>query len=226
MALRVLTLVFALTLMHIDGIWAQPNRGSTNKKKSDYATVRAGYGWTMSNDVYQRYFNPEDGIASSSAGSALLNFGVGPKLWLGNKNAALSLEGQAIWGMATYSVSDPKGYGSLGVPIMAKLNFLGLSGTAGQGSLGYAVGAGIQYSITELYGLKDEFKIKGVKRDFFRTYIVQGNIGFGVHGFALSGLFRYGFNMGTKSSLYSIGLQYDFNVPMLKEISNKESLLW
>lgn len=44
-----------------------------------------GYGLTASNDLYQRYINPDDGKTKPSAGSALLNIGMGPKIWLGGK---------------------------------------------------------------------------------------------------------------------------------------------
>lgn len=217
---------FGMLIMVVTLVVAQPSRNSSNKKKTAYSSVSGGYGWTMSNDLYHVYTNPEDGIASPSSGSAILNFGAGPKLWLGNNRASLSVEGQAVWGILALSSKENKGLGSLAVPLMAKLNFQGLSGAGGQGSIGYSIGAGIQYSKTELYGLKEEFAIKGVTREFFRTYIVQANFGFGVHGFATSGFVRYGFNPDEKSKVLSVGLQYDFNVPKLKEISNKESLLW
>ena len=104
-------------------------------------TLRAqvGYGFTLTNDLYHRYANPADGIASRSAGSAILNLGAGPKIWLGGQNMSLSLEAQACIGFLGLAVKDYKGLGTVSYPIMAKLNFNGLSGLYREGRLGFSV---------------------------------------------------------------------------------------
>jgi hypothetical protein len=184
-----------------------------------------GYGLTASNDLYQRYVNPDDGKSKPSAGSVLLNIGMGPKIWLGGKNMSFSAEAQAVLGILGLSASEYKGLGTFSVPVIAKLNFKGLSTFDREGKLGWSIGGGIQYNKTELYGLTEEFAKKGVNRKFFHTYIVQGGFGFGLSGFTAHGIIRYGFNSDDKTSTVNIGLQYDFNAPMLKKITNPESEL-
>ena len=193
---------------------------------STFAYAQFGYGFTVSNDLYQRYVNPKDDIASPSAGSAILNLGVGPKIWIGNKNFSFSAEGQAVLGILAVSSKDNKGFGSIAFPVMGKFNFKGLSTFDKEGKMGFSIGGGIQQNKTEFYGLSDEFAAKGVKRNYFMTYITQASYGFGLSGFTAQGFVRYGFNPDIKNiSTLNIGLQFDFNAPMLKKITNPESEL-
>lgn len=191
-------------------------------------TVNAqfGYGLTASNDMYSRYKNPTDNIASPSSGSAVLNFGVGPKIWIGGKKVSFSAEGQAVLGIFSLSTKDYKGLGSMAFPLLAKLNFKGLSTFDREGKTGFSIGGGIQYSKTEFFGLQEKYAALGVKRSYFQTYIIQAGFGFGISGFTAHGIVRYGFNPDDKKvNTLNIGLQYDFNLPMLKKISNPESEL-
>lgn len=189
------------------------------------ANGQVGFGATASNDLYQRYANPSDVVASRSAGSALLNFGVGPKIWVGGQNFSVSLEAQANLGLLAFSMQDYKGLGALGIPIMAKFNFAGLSTFNKDGRLGMSVGGGIQYFRTELYGLKPDYSGKGVTREYIRTYVVQLGYGFGLSGFSAQAFVRYGFDPDTDASALNVGIQYDFNLPMLKKIADPASAL-
>lgn len=185
-----------------------------------------GYGLTATTDIYQRFTNPkENNNYGRSAGSFLLNFGVGPKIWIGGKNLSFSAEAMANIGLFGLGFKDFKGLGMASFPIIGKLNFNGLSGLDKEGKLGFHIGGGIQYSRTELYGLSDKYDDLGVQRKLFKTYIAQVGYGFGISGFALQGFGRYGWNKDSKANIFSIGLQYDFNLPMLKKITSKESSL-
>jgi hypothetical protein len=190
---------------------------------SQIAMAQFGYGLTITNDIYHRYTNPKttSNNAYRSAGSAILNLGVGPKIWIGGKNTSLSLEAQAVWGMLGFAVKDFKGLGTVAYPILAKINFNGLSGLDREGRLGLSLGGGIQYARTELYGVNDKF---GVERSLYRTYVVQAGYGFGLTGFGVAGFARYGWNK-EKANALSIGLQWDFNADQLKKISRPESSL-
>ena len=184
-----------------------------------------GYGFTLTNDLYHRYANPKDGLASRSAGSAILNIGGGPKIWIGGQNISFSAEAQATIGFLGLATNDYKGLGTAAFPIMGKLNFNGLSGLDREGRMGLSIGGGIQYSRTELYGLDEEYIAQGVQRKLYKTYIAQAGYGFGLSGFGLQGYLRYGWNKDTKANIMAIGLQWDFNLKMLKKISNPESSL-
>jgi hypothetical protein len=180
-----------------------------------------GYGITMNNDIYHRYTNPLDSTgASRSAGSALLNLSVGPKIWIGGPKFSISAEAQAGIGFLGLALKDYKGLGTASFPILVKLNFKGLSSFEKEGMTGFSIGGGIQYSKTELYGLSDKFESKGVERKLFKTYVVQAGYGFGLSGFAVSGFLKYGWNADTKANLATLGIQWDFNLPMTNKISN------
>lgn len=186
---------------------------------------QVGFGMTGSTDLYQRYVNPDDGLASPSSGSAMINFGAGPKIWFGGKGFSLSLEGQAVIGVFAFSVKDYKGLGSLAFPVMAKLNFGGLSGFDKESKMGFSLGGGLQYNRTEIFGLKDTYQKLGVTRDYFRTIVVQAGYGIGISGFIAQGFVRYGFSDDLGANSLNIGIQYDFNLPMLKKIADPASAL-
>lgn len=185
-----------------------------------------GIGATMTHDLYNRYSNPDDGIAHSANGSAFLNLGIGPKIWFGGENLSVSLESQAVIGFLGLSMPDYKGLGNLSFPIMAKLNFAGLSTLNKEGRFGLSLGGGIQYNRTELYYLANKFEERGVERSYFKTYVVHAGYGFGISGFGAQFFVRYGFNpdLDGANSL-NIGLQYDFNGSRLKKIDDPNSRL-
>jgi len=185
-----------------------------------------GIGLTASNDLYQYIQNPDDETGeSTSAGSALLNVGVGPKIWVGGNDFSLSLEAQANLGLLGLSAKDYKGLGIVSFPIMAKMNFKGLSALDKEGRFGWSLGAGIQYSKTELFYLKDSFEEKGGSRAFEKTFVGQVGYGFGISGFSAHVFTRYGYNPDYDAHVFHLGIQYDFNFPKLAKISSPESEL-
>ncbi len=190
------------------------------------ASAQFGIGATLSNDFYNRYSNPSDDIAHSANGSILLNLGLGPKIWVGGESFSISLESQAVIGFFGISVPDTKGLGNLAFPIMAKMNFAGMSGMNKEGRFGLSLGGGIQYNRTELYYLSNDYEERGVERSYFKTYIIHAGYGFGISGFAAQFFVRYGFNpdLDGANSL-NIGIQYDFNFSKLKNIDDPNSRL-
>ena len=184
-----------------------------------------GIGFTVTNDLYMRAANPDDDIASEGAGSALFNLGIGPKIWVGGEKASLSLEASAVIAPLAISVLDYKGVGMAAFPLMAKLNLGGMSALDKEGKFGFYVGAGVQYTRTELFYVTGGFKDDGGTRELFDTYIGQIGYGFGMSGFAASLYTRIGYNTDTKANVFSLGLQFDFNIPKLKEINSPSSSL-
>jgi len=192
---------------------------------SFHLQAQFGYGMTANVDLYQRYTNPDKNEISPSAGNALLNLGLGPKIWLGGKKVSFSAEAMAVLGMTGFSTKDYKGMGMVAIPIMGKLNFNGLSTFDREGALGWNVGGGVQYNRTEAYGLSDEYAQKGITRDYFKTIIAQVGYGYGISGFTMQGFVRYGWNPDNNARTLNIGLISDFNIPMLRKITNPESAL-
>ncbi len=189
------------------------------------AHAQFGYGAVVYWDAYSRYLNPSDDIANRSAGSAVANLGIGPKLWVGGKGVSLSVEATANLGILGLSTKDYKGLGIVSFPLLAQLNFGGSSSFSNSGKLGFSIGGGLQYNKTELYYLSQEYKDKGVTRDFFTTYIGQVGVGFGLNGVVINGFFRYGFHPDSDARTYNMGLQFDLNVFSIKKIDRPESEL-
>lgn len=188
--------------------------------------AQIGYGLTASYDFYQYFANPKDDTGKSrTAGSAILNFGIGPKLWFGGEKFSFSVEGQASLGLLGLSAGDYKGLGLMSVPLMAKLNFGGLSSLDKEGSFGWSFGGGLQYSKTELYYLKDEFETLGGVRKWYKTYIGQVGYGFGMSGFSVAGYLRGGYNSETKACNANVGIQLEFNLNKMKSIDDPASRL-
>jgi len=183
-----------------------------------------GYGATANYNLYQRYTNPAD-VGKDSAGSALLNFGIGPKLWVGGEKFSFSAEATANLGLLGFSVGDYKGLGMLAIPIVGHLNFGGLTNMGKEGKFGLVLGGGIQYNRTELYYTNNDFDELGGTRDYFRTIILEGGYGFGMSGFSGYGILRYGWDPNSNANNFSIGLKFDFNIPKLKMITDPASEL-
>lgn len=186
---------------------------------------QVGIGFTITNDIYQRYNNPADGLAGTSAGSLIMNLGIGPKIWIGGNDVSISLDATANLGVFGIDLNDYKGMGMVAFPIMAHLNFGGLSGLDKEGKFGLTFGGGIQYNKTELYYLKNEDEDNGVKRDLFKTIVAEIGYGFGMTGFTIHPFIRYGWDPDGSANSFNFGIRYDFNIPKLKEISNPESEL-
>lgn len=180
------------------------------------------WGGTIRQELYTRYANPTDDIAARSAGSALLNLGVGPKLWIGGGDFSFSPEASFMLSPLALSTGDFKGLGALSFPILAKFEFFGNSNFNETGKFGFSIGGGLQYSRTELWYLKGSFEEEGVERSFFRTYVIEGDFGYGISGFDVHFFIRYGWSNDTDANTLNIGIGYDFNVPKLKKATDAE----
>lgn len=186
-----------------------------------------GYGLTLTNDMYQVYTNPEDNTnLGRSSGNVLTNLALGPKIWIGNPKIAVSLEAQAGIGFFGYDTKNNKGLGLANFPILAQINFNGVSTFNSELKPGFSLGAGMQYNRTELYGIREKYAAILPERSFFPTYIVQAGGGYGISGFNVSGYVRYGFHPETKASSLNIGLQLDMNYfSYRKNFTNPNSAL-
>ncbi len=183
-----------------------------------------GFGGTVNYNLYQRYTNPED-VGKDSAGSALLNIGFGPKIWIGGEKFSFSAETTANFGLLGFSAGDYKGLGMMAVPIVGHLNFGGLSNMGKEGKFGFIIGGGIQYNRTELYFTTDDFREDGGNREFFETILLEAGYGFGMSGFSGYGILRYGWDPDSNANNFSIGIKLDFNIPKLKKITDPASEL-
>jgi len=122
-------------------------------------SAQFGYGLTLSNDVYNRYENPEDDNqdAYEGNGSLLLNMGVGPKIWFGAPRFSFSLETQAKIGLLGLALKDFKGLGNHSIPVIGRFNFGGLTALDKEGKFGWSIGGGIQFNKTELFYLASDY---------------------------------------------------------------------
>ncbi len=183
---------------------------------------KLGYGFVSRLDFYSRYSNPQDDIASPSAGSVLLNLGLGPKLWLGGEQFSVSAEGAFVYSPFALSTGDFKGLGALAFPVLGRLNFGGLSNVNKEGKFGFSIGAGYQWTRTELYGLQSSFEQLGVRRNYFRNLIGEIGYGYGMGGFSFGLFGRYGRDADQQSNVFSLGMIVNLNSRLLKVTTDPE----
>lgn len=195
--------------------------------KNDILRGQFGAGVAFSNDFYQRYTNPEDNLdLGRSSGSAILNFAIGPKLWIGKPAFSFSVEAQAGISLLGLDVSKFKGLGMSHFPIVGLFNFNGSSALGSEQKKGFSFGGGIQYNRTELYGVTSKYKDQGLTRSFFPTYVLQAGGGFGFNGFVVMGFLRYGFHPDSEARSFNIGIQSDLNIlAFRKNLKNPNSSL-
>lgn len=186
------------------------------------SNAQFGYGITSKTGIYERWSNPEDDVSSRTSGSALINLGVGPKIWLGTSKFSLSVEASANIAPFAFSLKEFKGLGAASFPVLARLNFGGLSGLNKKGTIGVSIGGGVQWAKTELFGLNSEFEEQGVTREFYKSFIGEVAAGFGMSGFTGYLFIRYGANNDIGVKTFNIGVGYDFNVPTLKVFTDPE----
>lgn len=190
------------------------------------AESQVGLGLVGGIDLYQRYANPVDGIASPTSGNAILNIVLGPKIWIGGKKFSLSAEVPATIGLTGLSIDDYKGLGIGSLPLIGMINVLGNSGMDRDSGLGFSLGGGIMRYKTELFGLTDDYLDLGVIRDWEQVYVIQAEVGFGITGWTGKLYVRYGFSdVDDDLKTFNIGLLADFNFIMMRKINDPASAL-
>ncbi|WP_235298399.1 hypothetical protein [Portibacter marinus] len=179
--------------------------------------AQVGLGFVVGNDVYQRYVNPDGG----SAGNAILNLHIGPKIWIGGQNFSVSVEAHANWGSTALSVGDYKGMGNLALPLLAKLNFNANSGFNTELTSGWSIGGGYQMSRTEWYGVNTSAAQEDVVREFYPVMIGEIGYGYGISGFIVESFIRYGWDTQSKASTLNVGISYNINLRGFTKLKRK-----
>ena len=172
--------------------------------------AQVGFGWVFGGDIYQRYVNPEiEGQPESrSAGSVGLNMCMGPKLWVGGKKINLSAEGQINFAPFALDMGDYQGLGAISFPLLAHINFGGLT-TQQSMKKGFSIGGGIQYSQINLYGQPDDIQ-PDIERKLYKSYVGQVMFGTNFQGANIAMYCRYGVGDNDHSVL-NIGVVSETN---------------
>lgn len=170
-----------------------------------------GIGVAYGIDVYQFQKNPKasmDTIAFGQ-GSAIFNMNIGPKIFFGGKNIAGSIE--ALVGLAPFSmdIDEFKGMGAFYFPVMAAVNFRGLTTFSDKAGFGFGVAGGMQFTRTDLYFLKDDFQ--ELDRSMYQTVFGQLNVGLGSKDMISYVFFRYGTGSDNASNLH-VGVMLSQNL--------------
>lgn len=136
-------------------------------------------------DVYQIYTNPytKESMHSRSSGAVFSGIPIGVQLSHGIKNNGIALEAAANFAPLSLDLQEYKGLGAIGFPILLKYNYGALSGTSTDKLIGYSAGLGVQMNRTEWFGLSKNYP--GLKRTFFRTYVLELAVGGGVGGYSM-----------------------------------------
>jgi len=169
-------------------------------------------------DLYQRFVNPiDDTGADRSSGSAIMNASIGLKVWIGAPAASLSIESYLNSGSLALNIEEYKGLGALSFPVLAKLNFKGLSAfNIIEDKSGWSIGGGIQWNKTEVYGLSSAARAQGVERKYFPTYIAEVSFGTGTKSKVREFYIRYGLNPELSANSLNIGVNTTFSIPFFK----------
>lgn len=181
-----------------------------------------GAGYVSTVDTYQYLKNPEivNGVDyKNSVGSTILNFGIGPKIWMGNAKYTLSLEAQANLGFLAFDLKNYRGLGALSIPIIAKINTRGMSGFALLPFPGISIGGGVQYSLTDLAFVSDQEQSE--RGDWYRMYIIDVGFGLGMRGRDISMYARYGFG-DQQSRAFHLGITLNVNRTMRKKFKSSK----
>lgn len=187
------------------------------------------WGYTFGIDLYQRQtlpVNTSDPFEGRPAGSAVMNFNIGPKIWMGGDNFSFSLEGQASYAPFAYDLGNYRGMGALSFPVIASLNFNGLSTIGKSFGSGFSIGGGLQYTNTDLYFLSDLYKTvdEADRTGYFPAYF--GQVGFGGGGAGLAPYLYVRYGRGPdRSTIFHVGLMVNINrtaISNLKEVSPEQ----
>lgn len=175
-------------------------------------------GFVSGGDLYQRYVNPLDNTGTDrSAGSAIINGNMGVKVYAGLPDFSLSVESYFNSGTFALNIQEYKGLGAVSFPVLAKLNFNGLSGLRKiDKSLGWSIGGGLQWSRTEWYGLSLAARDAGVERNYFRNYVFEISFGSGNRNKVQEFFVRYGVDPVAGSNVFNIGLNTTYSLPYMK----------
>lgn len=152
---------------------------------------QVGLGVTYGLDLYQQQHNPElTDTLLYGTGSVLFNLNIGPKIWVGNEHVSIGLEAQIGFAPFAFDKDEYKGMGLFYFPMMASINFRGLSGFSRRGKWGLGIAAGTQFTYTDLYFRADQFSL--INRTVFQTYFGQVQIGLGRETSSVQVYVRYG----------------------------------
>lgn len=150
-------------------------------------------------DFYSYYRNPEkEGQDIGQSSGAILSPNFAAQIVFGKNNFSFGLEPQVTFSPWALDINQYKGIGAVAFPLLAKFNFGSFSGFS-QKIYGFSIGAGVQYNRTELFGLNHKYA--DVKREFFRTNVLELCLGGGIGGINFAYNFRIGFGADKALSL-------------------------
>ncbi len=183
-----------------------------------HAEGQIGFGITYGIDLYQYHRNPtmQPDTLQHGIGSALFNLNLGPKLWIGGKNLSISLEAQIGVAPFALDLDEYKGMGAFYFPMLATINYGGLSGFQEKGKWGVGIAGGFQYTRTDLYFLKTEFE--DIERDLFQTVFAQLNVGLGSKATAIYAYVRFA-QGDLDAANWHIGIMLDQNFIHRKKLA-------
>ncbi len=143
-------------------------------------------------DVYQWYLNPVDPQVPESRSSAgqLLGLQTGLKFSGGGSRFGLAIECSGNFAPLAFDFPKFKGLGAASYQLIGKMNVGALTGFSKDQLFGFSLGAGLQYSRTELFGLTDAYA--HLRRNWFKTYVGEIAIGGGLSRFLVMAYLRIG----------------------------------
>ena len=172
------------------------------------AQINVGVGMVFSNDFFQSVSNPEN-ESEEKIRNLLISPSFGPKFYFGTSDLSFSLQANIGISPIGFDWDDYKGMGVAYAPVLAGINYGGLSGfTAERSEWGASIAYGYHFTLTDLYfrnsGFIDE------QRDLFYPPFVQLAGGFGGKGAALYLYSRIGLD-NSEGRILSFGITLEVN---------------
>lgn len=193
---------------------------------NSHAQIKANVSLIYGFDFYHRIVNPQENNSfDRSAGSAFMNLTLGPRITVGGPKFSVSVESQGNIGFLGLNIEEYKGLGTLTVPVMARLNFKGLSQLNDNFSFGNSIAGGIQYNKSELYGVSKKFRNQGLKRQFFPVYVLEYATGMGFKSIVVEMYVRGGWNPKTHANTLNVGMNIVYSFIHRMDKSNFKDIV-
>ncbi|TVQ48385.1 MAG: hypothetical protein EA362_05745 [Saprospirales bacterium] len=172
------------------------------------AQINFGVGMAFSNDFFQSVSNPVN-ESEEKIRNLLISPSFGPKFYFGTSQLSLSLQANIGISPISFDWGEYKGMGVAYAPILAGINYGGLSGFATDRSeWGASVAYGYHFSLTDLYFRDSDFR--DMQRDLFYPSFIQFAGGFGGKGAALYLYSRIGIDH-SEGRIFSFGITLEVN---------------
>ena len=180
-----------------------------------HSQVKSKLLYSLGINLYDRYTNPKQSDSLDSKGRSsggVFSTPIGLAWYIGKNNFSVSFETQINLNLLAFDLPKYKGLMAVSAPLMVYLNSGGLSSFSHGKIIGFAIGGGIQYQITDLIFKPSRYD--NLNRDLFPTYVGEIAFGGGFGGKTGKLFIRLGYG---KNQTHSANIGFLLNSPFSKK---------